>query len=53
MTIPQAISALRWAVEQAEELLGVHTGGPLEQEYRERLRLARMALATLRKAKLP
>ena len=47
MTIPQAISALRWAVEQAEELLGVHTGGPEEQEYRERLRMARLALTTL------
>lgn len=47
MTPKQAIKVLRWAVEQSEEWLGTYTGGPQEQEYRERLAQARMALHVL------
>ena len=47
MNISQIVEALSWAVEQAEENLGAHTGGPNEQAYREQLARAEDALSDL------
>lgn len=48
MNMPDIISALSWAYDQAAENLGQHTGGPHEQEYRDKLNEAFKALETLR-----
>lgn len=45
--LTQAREALEWTLEQAEAWLGNYTGGPGEDEYRERLQQARAALAAL------
>jgi hypothetical protein len=38
---------LKWSQARAEELLGAHTGGPYETEYREKLTKLRKLIAQL------
>lgn len=48
MNVYEMLSALAWAVDQAEENLGQHTGGPNEATYRDNLRDAKDALEKVR-----
>ena len=41
---------LTWAEGQAKELLGAHTGGPNEQEHRDKLARLRKVLLKVKRA---
>jgi hypothetical protein len=45
---PKDYKVLLWAERQAKELLGLHTGGPNETAYREKLRELRTTLKTIK-----
>lgn len=43
--------SLKFLIEQAQEMLGAHTGGPNEAEYRRKLKLAKQTVKLLDKKK--
>lgn len=49
MSARNVIRALKWAIKQAEENLGLHVDGPNEQNFKQELQKAKDAYHQVRK----